>query len=451
MDVKELERFQNRIWLSSPTMHGEEEAFVKEAFDTNWVSTVGKNIDELEKGVCDYLGEGLHSVALSSGTAALHLAYKLAGVKRGDRVFCSDLTFAASANPIVYEGAEPIFIDSEIESWNMCPKALEMAFKKYPETRCVVVADLYGTPAKLDEIRRICDVNKAILIEDAAESFGASLMERRAGTFGDLNIISFNGNKMITTSGGGMLVSPEKEAIEKAKFLSTQAREEFPWYQHEEVGYNYRLSNILAGIGRGQLLHLDEHIAKKKEIYERYKEGFKDLPISMNPIQEGVEANYWLSCILIEKEAMGRQDRSRYSPDNSLLQPHGTNSFIRRQMKEGKKLLSPVERIEERVCRGKDFSGELFLKEDGKTTPEEIRKVLSDLNVESRPIWKPMRLQPVFSHCDFITKDGSIRELGEEYQDVGSDIFHRGLCLPSDIKMKKEEQAVIIEVIRSLF
>ena len=255
----EFKKFEKRIWLSSPTMHGEEQAFVKEAFDTNWVSTIGKNLDMLEAGVCNYLGNNLHSVGLASGTAALHLAYKLAGVKEGDRVFCTDLTFDATVNPISYEKGEQIFIDSEYESWNMSPKALREAFNKYPDTKCVVAVNLYGMPAKLDEIRDICDEHGAILVEDAAESFGAAYKGRKTGSFGHYNVISFNGNKIITTSGGGMLISEDEEAINKAKFWSTQAREPYPWYQHEELGYNYRLSNILAGIGRGQLLYLDEH------------------------------------------------------------------------------------------------------------------------------------------------------------------------------------------------
>lgn len=431
MEELEMRPFEKRIWLSSPTMYGEEEAFVKEAFDTNWVSTVGKNIDELEKGVASYLGGRLHAAALSSGTAALHLAFKLVGVKKGERVFCSDLTFAATANPIVYEGAEPVFIDSETESLNMCPLALEKAFSIYPDTRCVVVADLYGTPARLDEIKRICEKHKAFLIEDAAEALGAAYKGKKAGTYGNFNVISFNGNKIITSSGGGMLLSEDEAAMKRARFLSTQAREAYPWYQHEEIGYNYRLSNILAGIGRGQLYHIEEIKNKKKEIYKRYEKAFQGLPLSMNPIPSLAESNYWLSVILIDEEAMAVQDRSR---------------AYRKE--------EPLSQIEERIKSahyGEDFGGRLYKNEKGKTCPEEIREVLEELNIESRPIWKPMRLQPVFSHCDFITKNGSIREAGSDFFDVDSDIFHRGLCLPSDIKMTKEEQEVVIQSIRALF
>lgn len=446
-----LKPFKNRIWLSSPTMHGEEEEFVKEAFDTNWVSTIGKNIDELERGVVSYLGGQLSSVALASGTAALHLACKLSGVKKGDRVFCTDLTFGATVNPVIYEGAEPVFIESEKESWNMSPVALKKAFKLYPDTKCVVVADLYGTPAKYDEIKRICQQHGASLIEDAAESFGASYKGKKAGGFGDFNVISFNGNKIITTSGGGMLLSEDEEKIAKAKFLSTQAREPYPWYEHEEVGYNYRLSNILAGIGRGQLIYLEEHVKRKREIYERYLEGFRGLPVKMNPIPEGAEPNYWLSCLLIEEEAMAPQDRSRYQPNVIEMALGGTNTFLNRKDMRRSLILNPFEKEKKETFREKDFKGKLYLSERGKTSPEEIREILGSLNVESRPIWKPMRLQPVYARCDFITAEGSIRDLGERYQDVDSDIFERGLCLPSDIKMKREEQDIIIKVIQNLF
>ncbi len=375
-----MKRFENKIWLSSPTMHGDEQLFVKEAFDTNWVSTVGVNLQELESGICKKVG-CKYSVALSAGTAALHLAIKLAGIKQGDRVFCSDMTFAATVNPVSYEKGEQVFIDIERDTWNMDPEALKRAFELYPATKIVIVANLYGTPAKLDEIKEICDDHEAILIEDAAESLGATLRGVQTGTFGKYNVISFNGNKIITTSGGGMLLTDEKYAADKARFWSTQARENFPWYQHKEIGYNYRMSNILAGIGRGQLLHLEEHIARKKEIYLRYREGLKDLPVRMNPYLAHTEPNFWLSCLLIN---------------------------------EGCEVI-----------------------------PEEIRVALEECNVESRPIWKPMHMQPVYKDCRFVA--------ASEGMDVGADIFARGLCLPSDIKMTIEQQDIIIEIIRDCF
>ena len=398
MSIQDIKPFEQKIWLSSPTMHGEEQAFVKEAFDTNWVSTVGKNIDELERGICDYVG-CKHAVGLSAGTAALHLAVKLAGVKPGDKVFCSDMTFAATVNPVLYEGGEPVFIDTGYDDWNMDPKALKIAFEKYPDVKIVVVANLYGTPAKLKEIRKICDEHGAILIEDAAESLGATLEGQQTGTFGTYNAISFNGNKIITTSGGGMLLSDDEEAIKLAKKWSTQSREPAPWYQHTQTGYNYRLSNILAGIGRGQLIHLDEHIAQKKSIYDRYREGFKDIPVSMNPIPGNVHSNYWLSCMIIDKEAMAKQTRTDLEAS--------------------------------------------FENEAGKTCPTEILELLNKFNAEGRPIWKPMHMQPIFKDNDFIQVDEAI--------DVGADIFERGLCLPSDNKMTPEQQDIIIELVRSLF
>lgn len=376
----ELKKFDNRIWLSTPTMHGEEQQFVQEAFDTNWVSTVGENLNQLEKGVCDYVG-CKQGVALASGTSAIHMALKMAGVKPGDKVFCSSLTFAATANPITYEMAEPVFIDSEYDTWNMDPEALERAFQLHPETKVVIVVNLYGTPAKLDEIKEICDRYGAVLIEDAAESLGATYKGKQTGNFGQFNAISFNGNKIITTSGGGMFLTDDEEAANHVRKLSTQAREPFPWYQHEEIGYNYRMSNIVAGIGRGQLLHLDEHVAKKKEIYMRYMEGLKDLPLTMNPYMAGSEPNFWLSCFLLE--------------------------------------------------------------EGCKVTPETIRVKLLEYNAEARPIWKPMHLQPVFAGCAFVGKD--------EHTDVCADLFERGLCLPSDIKMTAEEQDMVIEIIKSCF
>lgn len=390
--------FDHKIWLASPTMHGEEQKFVQEAFDSNWVSTVGENINELERGIrqyvrCDY------AVALSAGTAALHLAVKLAGVKPGDRVFCTDMSFAATVNPVVYEQGIPVFIDSEEDSWNMDPKALRKAFEKYPDTKVVIVANLYGTCAKLDEIRSICDEYGAVMIEDAAESLGAFYKGIASGSFGRYNAISFNGNKIITTSGGGMFLTDEKEAAEKVRKWSTQSRDKASWYQHTELGYNYRMSNIVAGVGRGQLLHLDEHIALKKKIYERYQEGFKDLPVQMNPIPAECQANYWLSCMMIDREAMCQQNRT-------------------------------------------DSTSE-YRSEAGKSCPDEIISVLERHNVEARPIWKPMHLQPIYADCDFIST--------RENDFVVNDVFERGLCLPSDIKMTEEEQSQIIEIIKSCF
>jgi len=370
-----------KIWLSSPTMHGEEMAFVQEAFDKNWIAPLGFNVDNFEKEMADYLGIG-HAAALTSGTAALHLAIKLAGVKAGDMVICSDMTFAATVNPVSYEGAEQVFVDAERATWNMDPAALEIALKKYQgRAKAVIVANLYGTPAKLDEIAELCEKYGVVLIEDAAESLSATYKGRQTGTFGRYNAISFNGNKIITTSGGGMLLSDEKNAMDKARFWATQARDPAPWYQHSEIGYNYRMSNVVAGIGRGQLLHLEEHRALKKAIYERYKEELKDLPVEMNPYLACSEPNFWLSCLTVNKEAMDQ------------------------------------------------------------VNPEKLRLALAEQNMESRPIWKPMHMQPVFAECDFVTAEDN----------VGEDIFARGLCLPSDIKMTAQQQESVIEVIRSVF
>jgi len=408
----EFKKFENKIWLSSPTIHEEEKKYIQEAFDKNWVSTIGENIDELEKGMCDYIGTK-YSVALASGTSALHLAVKLAGVKKGDRVFCSDMTFSATVNPVIYEGGTPIFIDTEYDTWNMDPVALEKAFELYKDVKVVVLANLYGTPGKLDEIMDICNRHNAIIIEDAAESLGAKYKGIQTGTFGKYNAISFNGNKIITTSGGGMLLTDDRQAAEKVRKWSTQAREKAPWYQHEEIGYNYRMSNILAGIGRGQLLHLDEHIEQKKEIYNRYKEGFKDLPVSMNPYdEEKSEPNYWLSCMLVDSDAMCKQVRSE--------------------------------------------TQYLYIDEKGKSCPTQILETLEKYNVEGRPIWKPMHMQPVFRMNEFITKQGSGRARSNAYIsgetiDVGMDIFERGLCLPSDNKMSKDQQYIVIEMIKSCF
>ena len=416
---KEFVPFKNRVWLSSPTMHGEEFKYMKEAYETNWMSTVGKNIDEVERLACEKVG-CKYAVALSAGTASLHLAVRLAGVKPGDKVFCSDMTFCATVNPVVYEGGVPVFIDTEYDTWNMDPVALEKAFEIYPEVKVVVVAHLYGVPGKIDEIKKVCDKYGATIIEDAAESLGASYKGQQTGNFGDFNCISFNGNKIITGSSGGMLLTNSKEAAEKVRKWSTQARENAPWYQHEEVGYNYRMSNVIAGVVRGQFPHLEEHIAKKKEIYERYKKGFEGLPVTMNPFdEENSVPNYWLSCMLIDENAMCKQVR-------------GENEVA-------------------------------YIKEKGKTCPTEILEIMMKYNAEGRPIWKPMHMQPIYRMNGFVTREGNGRgktnayiqggALGKDGRplDVGMDIFQRGLCLPSDNKMTEEEQNTIIEIIRSCF
>lgn len=408
----DLEPFEKKIYLSSPTMHGEELEYMTEAFNTNWMSTVGKNINEIEKNIADKIGTK-YAVALSCGTAALHLCMKLAGIKRGDFVFASDITFDATVNPIVYEGGIPVFIDTERDTWNMDPVALEKAFELYPDTKVVVVANLYGTPGKMDEILSICKAHNAILIEDAAESFGATYKGKQTGLFGKYNVISFNGNKIITGSSGGMLLTDDLAAANKARKWSTQSREDAPWYQHEELGYNYRMSNVIAGVVRGQLPHLEEHIASKKAIYMRYKEGFADLPVTMNPYDEkNCEPNFWLSCILIDKDAMCTQVRS----DN-------------------------------KAC---------YVKEKGKSCPTEILETIAKLNAEGRPIWKPMHAQPIYRNNPFITVYGNGRAQTDayikgEFVDVGMDIFERGLCLPSDNKMTEAEQDRIIEAVKSCF
>lgn len=409
----EFERFEKKVYLSSPTMHGEELKYVTEAYETNWMSTVGANINEVERIVCEKIG-CKYAVALSCGTSALHLAVKLAGVKPGDKVFCSDMTFCATLNPVIYEGAEPVFIDSERDTWNMDPVALEKAFELYPDVKVVVMANLYGTPAKLDELCAICEKHGAVLIEDAAESMGATYKGRQTGTFGTYNAISFNGNKIITGSSGGMLLTDDLDAANKARKWSTQAREDAPWYQHEEVGYNYRMSNVIAGVVRGQLPHLEEHIAQKKAIYMRYKEAFKDLPVTMNPYdEENTEPNFWLSCLLVNEEAMCKQVRS----DNEAL----------------------------------------YIKEAGKSCPTEILNAIEAINAEGRPIWKPMHMQPMYRMHGFVTAEGNGRGRTNAYidegavLDVGADIFHRGLCLPSDNKMTVEQQDRIIEVVRACF
>lgn len=408
---EEIKPFENKVWLSSPTMHGDEIKWVEEAYRTNWMSTVGKNINEVEKITCEKVG-CKYAVALSAGTAALHLAMKLAGIKQGEKVFCSDMTFSATVNPITYEGGIPVFIDTEYDSWNMDPEALEKAFEIYPEVRVIVVAHLYGTPGKIDEISAIAKKHNAIIIEDAAESLGATYKGRQTGTFGKYNCISFNGNKIITGSSGGMLLTDDLDAANKARKWSTQSRENAPWYQHEEIGYNYRMSNVIAGIVRGQYPYLEEHIAQKKAIYERYKEGFKGLPVKMNPIPKECEPNYWLSCMIIDKDAMCKQVRGE---------------------KEA-----------------------LYISEKGKSCPTEILEKIASINAEGRPIWKPMHMQPIFRMNPFVTKNGNGRAstnayIAGECQDVGMDIFDRGLCLPSDNKMTPEQQDIIIKVIRGCF
>ncbi len=425
---KGIEPFENKVWLSSPTMHGEELEFVEDAFEKNWITTAGENVNELEKAAADYIG-CKYAVGLSSGTAALHMCIKLAaqkiygsstgvgvgkgGALLGKKVFCSDMTFDATVNPIVYEGGEPVFIDTEYDTWNMDPVALEKAFEIYPDVRIVVIVNLYGTPAKLSDIRRICDDNNAVLIEDAAESLGAKCEGRQTGTFGDYSAISFNGNKIITGSSGGMFLTNSKEDADKVRKWSTQAREAAPWYQHEELGYNYRISNIIAGIARGQWLHIDEHIAQKKVIYERYEEGLKDLPISMNPYDDGIsEPNFWLSSMIINEDAMCKQVRG------------------------------------EREA--------IFISDKGKSCPTEILGVLAAFNAEGRPIWKPMHMQPIYRMNSFITRYGNGRAMTNAYIegtgiDIGMDIFDRGLCLPSDNKMTTEQQNRIIEVIKACF
>lgn len=401
-----------KIWLSSPTMHGDEIKYMKEAYDTNWMSTVGANINEIEKQICEKVG-CKYAVALSAGTAALHLAMKLAGVKPGDKVFCSDMTFDATVNPVVYEGGVPVFIDTEYDTWNMDPVALEKAFELYPEVKVVVVAHLYGTPGKVDEIKAICDKHSAIIVEDAAESLGATYKGQQTGTFGAYNCISFNGNKIITGSSGGMLLTDDLEAANKVRKWSTQSRENAPWYQHEELGYNYRMSNVIAGVVRGQIPYLEEHIAQKKVIYMRYKEAFKDLPVQMNPYDEAnSEPNFWLSCLIIDEDAMCKQVRG-----------------------------------EQDYC---------YVSETGKTCPHEILDKLAEINAEGRPIWKPMHMQPIYRMNGFVTKDGNGRARTNAYiagkaNDVGMDIFNRGVCLPSDNKMTPEQQERIIEVIKSCF
>lgn len=423
IEKSELEIFENKVWLSSPTMHGEELKYITEAYDTNWMSTVGKNIDEVEKIAAEKAGVA-YAVGLSSCTAALHLCVKLAGEKlygrpevshgslEGKRVFCSDMTFGATVNPVVYEGGIPVFIDTEEQSWNMDPASLRKAFEIYPEVKLVVAAELYGFPGRIDEIKKICQEKGALLIEDAAEAMGATVNGRPCGTFGDYSAISFNGNKIITGSSGGCLLTNDLEDANKARKWATQAREDASWYQHEEVGYNYRMSNVVAGVVRGQYEYLEKHIEQKKCIYERYVKGFRNLPIKMNPIPLETIPNYWLSAFIIDEEAMCKQVRSDMET--------------------------------------------VYVPEHGKSCPTEILDAIAYINAEGRPIWKPMHMQPIYRMNDAIGRNGNLRGRTNAYivgkiRDVGADIFQRGVCLPSDNKMTCEQQDRIINTVRACF
>lgn len=421
--MQEIQAFESKVWLASPTMHGEELQYMTEAYTTNWMSTVGANINEVEKLAAESAGVK-YAVGLSSCTAALHLCVKLAGEKlygrpaishgalEGKRVFCSDMTFDATLNPVVYEGGIPVFIDTEAESWNMDPLALEKAFELYPEVKLVISAELYGFPGRMDQIKKICEKHGALLIEDAAEAMGATIDGKPCGSFGDYSAVSYNGNKIITGSSGGCLLTNSLEDANKARKWSTQSRENAPWYQHEEVGYNYRMSNVVAGVVRGQYGHLKEHIAGKKKVYELYAEGLKGLPVQMNPITEGTEPNYWLSALIIDKDAMCAQVRG------------------------------------EREA--------LYRAEEGKSCSTEILEAIASINAEGRPIWKPMHMQPMYRMHDVIGRQGSLRCRTNAYieggvEDVGADIFERGLCLPSDNKITEEQVERIVEVVRACF
>lgn len=418
-NIEGIKPFENRVWLARPSVYQESMDYVNEAYRSNWMTTAGENVNEVEKEISKTVG-CKYAVALSAGTAALHMAVKLAGVKPGDKVFCSDLTFAATVNPVVYEGGIPVFIDTEYDTWNMDPVALEKAFESYPDTKVVVVAHLYGTPGKIGEIRAVCDKYNAVLIEDAAESLGATYKGIQTGNFGTYSAISFNGNKIITGTSGGMLLTDDEEAAKKVKKWSTQAREDAPWYQHEEIGYNYRMSNIIAGVVRGQIPYLKKHVARKKEIYLRYQEGFKNLPVKMNPFDsENSEPNYWLSAMIIDEAAMCRQVRGEQEA--------------------------------------------LYIVEEGKSCPTEILETLAKFNAEGRPIWKPMHMQPIYRMNGFVTREGNGRantnayinggSIGKDEKplDISMDIFQRGLCLPSDITMTKEEQDQVIEIVKGCF
>ena len=404
----DIKAFKNKIWLSSPTMHGEELEYMTKAYETNWMSTVGENIDEVEHIAAEKSGVR-YAVALSSCTAALHLCVKLAGERlygrhlpghgalEGKRVFCSDMTFDATVNPVLYEGGIPVFVDTDINTWNMDPKALEKAFDLYPDVRLVVFAELYGFPGGITEIREICEKRGALLIEDAAEAMGATAGGRQCGSFGDYSAVSYNGNKIITGSSGGCLLTDNIDDANRARKWSTQSREAASWYQHEETGYNYRMSNVVAGVVRGQYMHLEEHIAQKRLVYERYREGFRDLPVQMNPNKVGAEPNYWLSALIIDEDAMCPQVR--------------------------------------------DDEKALYIKEAGRSCPEEILEVLAMHNAEGRPVWKPMHMQPMYRNNGYVVN----------ITDKGTDIFNRGICLPSDNKMTEEEQEKVIEIVRRCF
>lgn len=372
-----------RIYLSSPCMCGEEQKFVQEAFDTNWIAPLGKNVNEFENDIKKYL-DIKGAVAMSAGTAALHMAYRALGVEKGDVVFCQSMTFSATANPIIYQNGTPVFIDSEPDTWNMSPKALERAFEKYPHPKAVAVVHLYGTPAKLDEIMEICAEHNVPLIEDAAEGLGGEYKGKKLGSFGEYGILSFNGNKIITTSGGGMLVGNDEEKLKAVLKWITQSREPERWYQHEELGYNYRMSNIVAGIGRGQMTALSDHVKQKTDIFNKYRKEFENLPITMQPYEENTKPNHWLSAAVIDKG-----------------------------------------------CR---------------VSPFDIMDRLAEENVETRPVWKPMHMQPFYKECDYFAHN-------EDGTSVSEDIFKRGICLPSDFypQMTHEEHNRIIEIIKEMF
>jgi len=366
-----------KIWLASPHMsdEGYEMEYIKQAFDTNWIAPFGPNVNEFEKEIANKVGIG-YAAALTSGSAAIHLALKASGVEKNDIVFCQDLTFSATANPIIYQRATPVFIDSDLKTWNMCPEALEEAFIKYPQVKAVLLVHLYGFPVNMDEIVRICKKYNTVLIEDAAESLGAYYKNQHTGTFGDFGIFSFNGNKIITTSGGGMLVSNDEKKIEKAKFWATQSKDKARYYQHSELGFNYRMSNVVAGIGRGQLKVLEQRVSQKKNIYDYYKKQLEQLDgIKMMPKHKWHSPNYWLSCMIIDNENI---------------------------------------------------------------TPIDIIEALEKGNIESRPIWKPMHMQPYFEKYDFIGKG------------VSEKIFEHGVCLPSDTKMNDMDLKRIVSIIKDV-